>query len=292
MIRRTIYTLVAGALLTAGVLVAPTSSSAVPPDGTLLTMPWDTGILYSVDPADAQTTAIGGGDLISATGLTWDPVTQTLFGMDYEVLPASLYDVDPDTGAAVVIGSMGIDEPTGLDAQPGSGILFIAYDDPNGPGSILATVDKATAAVTDVGPTTRGQEIVRLRAIAFDPTDGSLYGASYDQRFWEVDPATGDLTQIPSDPVDAYGLSFDCDGTLYGAELEALTTIDPVGGVVTPIGPMDFAGDFTENLAILCDVEPPATTTTTTTATTVTPATAVPATPVAVAARLTPTFTG
>jgi hypothetical protein len=278
-----------GALLVSlgAIVVTPAVTSAVPPDGTMLTLGWDSGGYYSVNPADASTTLLGTSTLLSSTGLAWDSSTGTLFGMDYDNSPASLYVLDPDNGAATIVGSMGLDEPTGLDVQPGTGSLFITYDDPEGGGSILATVSKSTAAVTDIAPTLDAQAAVRIGALAFHPTTGVLYGMGYDDSFYLVDPATGALTLIDSDLGlgGAVGLTFDCTGTLYSAESN-LYTIDPATGTVTDLGELGLVAstdDFVENLTVICGAAAPTTTTTAAPTTTA---------PAVEAVEVVPTFTG
>jgi hypothetical protein len=269
------------------IIVTPSVTSAVPAEGTMLTLGWDSGGYYSVNPADASTSLLGTSTLLSSTGIAWDSTTQTMFGMDYDNSPASLYVLDPDNGAATVVGSMGLENPTGLDVQPGTGALFITYDDPEGSGSILATVSKATGGVTDVGPTLDGQVAVRIGAIAFQPGTGTLYGVSYNSELYQIDPATGALTLLFSDlgTGGAIGLTFDCAGTtLYGAE-DDLFTIDTSTGTVDFIGELGLVAatdDFVENLTVICGVTGPTTTT-------APPTTAAPA---VAADAVTPTFTG
>ena len=124
----------AAVVVSAGALVvAPSVTSAVPAQGTMLTLGWDTGGYYSVNPADTSTTQLGTSTLLSSTGIAWDSTTQTLFGMDYDNSPASLYVLDPDTGAATVVGWMELDEPTGLDVQPGTGASSSPTTTPTAP---------------------------------------------------------------------------------------------------------------------------------------------------------------
>jgi hypothetical protein len=290
--RKTALVLAATALLALGLVSGTPTAGAVPPDGTMLTLAWETGELFTIDPSDASTTAVGTSSLISSTAIAWDATSQTMFGVDYDFEPASLYTVDPDTAASSAIGSMDLDEPTGLDAQPGSGVLYMVYDNPDDAGSILATVDPATAAVTDIAPTLDGQEGIRLSGIAFDPTDGALYGLSYDDGLYEIDPATGTLTLLFAEVVNAYGLAFDCGGQLYAAD-DDLWTIDLGTGTATQVGLLDLGQDFTENLTVICAGAQPTTTTTTAAPTSTTAAPApVPVVTPARAVAATPRFTG
>ena len=304
--KKQLPTLVAAAAVWAVVALAPSPASAQP-DGTMLTLGWETQKLFTVDPSDASTAEVGTSGVTGSTGIVWDETTDTLFAMSYDLDPDELYTVDPDTGASTLVGSLGLDDPTGMEIQPGTGTLFITYDAAG--GSILATVDKASAAVTDVGPTLDGQVGVRIGAMAFHPDTGVLYALSYGEDLYELDPTTGALTLLFSNLPDvsgAFGLTFDCAGTLFGAQ-DDLVTIDPATGDVTVVGQLGLVasdGDFVENLTVICNQTPPtttteATTTTTSEATTTTSTTSTTAPPAepgaAQAARATvaqPTFTG
>ncbi len=232
--------------------VGGSPAGAVPPEGTMLALGWNTGSLFTVDPTDGSTEVVGPSTVLSSTGLAWDPTTGTFFAMDYDGEPASLFTVDGDTGATTTVGSLDLTDPTGLDVQPTTGTLFLAYDSDE--GSVLATIDKTTAAVTDLGPTLDGDVEVRIGALAFDPTDGTLYGLSYGEDLYEVDPATGALTLLFSDLDDtsgASGLTFDCAGNLFTAEND-LTSIDLETGATTVIGSLGLEDEFVENRTAVC----------------------------------------
>jgi DNA-binding beta-propeller fold protein YncE len=290
---------IAGALFVASIFVAVAlaaspPSGAVPPNGTMLTLTWETGTLYSVDPSDASTTEIGTDSFLSSTGIAWDRTTETLFGIDYDPDPGNLYTIDPDTGEETLVGSLGINSATGLEADPDTGVLYTVYDEPGG-GSMLATINKSTGAVTDIGETIDETEHVRISGIAISPIDGELYGYGYNSRFYRIEKETGLLSHIPVDEeIDGYGLAFDCSGVLYVSNADengTLYTLDiiegaPDSGEIEEVGTMSMDDDFSEDLTVICGVEPPPTTTSTTApSTTSTTAAARPA-------AVTPRFTG
>lgn len=290
---RTRRALVALGTATIAVMFLTLPAASVPPEGTMLTLTWTAPTLYSVDPSDAATTPVGASSLSDSTGIAWDPTTGTLFGVDWNLHPDHLYTIDPDTGSATQVAQLSVDRPTGLDVDPSTGVLYVVYDDDDEGGSILGTIDKATGAVTPIGPTLDEDERVRLSAIAVSPVDGTMYGYSYNNRFYSIDTSNGELSHLAIDTApDIYGLAFDCDGTLYGTDTDVdgeLYTIDVETGDVATVGFMDLDGDFTENLTVICSIEPPPTTTTSTTPT----STSTTSTTVRAATEpVTPRFTG
>lgn len=283
----------AAAALVGHLAITSPSSAAPPANGTILTLTWEEGSLYSLDPTTGAPTLLGTSNLLSSTGIEWDETTQTLFGIDYDNSPASLYTIDPATGAATVVGSLELDEPTAISSQPGTGVLFIAYDNPDGPGSVLATVNKTTAAVTDIALVQDAQDqAVRIAGMAFRRADGVLFGFSYADQLVQIDPVTAEATIIAPETVEGIGTDFDCQDRLLAIDSEnpgSLVEVDTETGATTPIGTVAYSNDsdFVEDLTVVCDVpEPTTTTTSSTTSSTTTTA------PAAQAVTVTPRFTG
>src|SRR5919202_1102568 len=149
--------------------------------------------------------------------------------------PSSLYRIDPDTGAATSVGSIGY-PVTGLALDPTSGTLYgvtasvessgvarqlLRLDDRTGAGTVvgslgdddisfnsggdlygfntatnaLAVINKATGAVTSLGDS--GVSETHGGALAFDPGN-TLWGVvdlDYGH-LWTFDTATGRATQV------------------------------------------------------------------------------------------------
>ena len=85
---------------------------------------------------------------------------------------ASLYRLDPDTGAVIeVIGPTGFNHVTAISVHPTTGVLYGVTNGPTfGTGSLLE-IDRSTGVATPVGPTGPHQ----IPDISFAP-DGTLYG--------------------------------------------------------------------------------------------------------------------
>jgi hypothetical protein len=126
-------------------------------------------------------------------------------------------------------------------------------------GAAATTSDLYTISIVDGTPTAIGPIGFAMTGLAFDPTDGTLYGATsnnsavHPHSLVTLDPATGagtfigDLTGT-SGVVD---LAFADDGTLYGfntSNPRCLVSINKgtgattsIGSAVSPSGPIEFA---------------------------------------------------
>ena len=115
----------------------------------------------------------------------------------------------------------------------------------------LYRVDPATGAVTVVGTFATPQG---MRALAFDPAAGVLYGATDlpvgagpPGLFYRIDPATAAVTQVGELSSAISGLGMDAAGRLFAtpASGDDLLRIDPITGATTRIGDMGF-GNFSD----------------------------------------------
>jgi hypothetical protein len=229
------------------------------------------GSLFSIDPTSGQATLIGstginGGDgEPEVSAIAFDRTTGTLYGIaGSSCTGAQLITINPSTGAATVIGTLtgaGFDgSPTpktsgclgGVDALTFSadGTLYAGGWSGGEPfGGKLLKVDKATAAVLAVYPTTGG---IQLSGLAFDAA-GTLWSSHGNNAAVAIHPvnvttgAMGTPVQLKSvtgalQAVVISDLAFGADGKLYASlpRLNALATIDlsdgATRGVVTLIG--------------------------------------------------------
>jgi glucose/arabinose dehydrogenase len=110
--------------LTVGVICILAGGS--PASATLFGVENDTDQLVTIDPATGAGTAIGALGLDNVNGLTYDPVTETLFGIQgvAGVGIDQLVTINTTTGAATVIGATGFSAVLGLAFDPATGTLY------------------------------------------------------------------------------------------------------------------------------------------------------------------------
>ena len=152
--------------------------------------------------------------------------------------PSTLYRVDPNSGAAVPIGPIGVN---------GVGSLAWSYDGHlYGVGSVggvanLIIIDPNTGVGTVIGPTGVGN----FQDIEFN-NNGTLYGFAAGN-IYTFNLTTGAATLVGATGFgfpDGNGLAF-VRGTLYNANNANLLSINPVTGAGTLVAPMTFGPGFT-----------------------------------------------
>jgi hypothetical protein len=184
-------------------------------------------------------------------------------------LDASLYDVNPATGAASNPRSTGRQRLGGITISR-EGILYVLSIELTGPpaGASLYTVDQNTGSTQRVGSLVAG---FPEGDIDFDPTSGLLYGVTRGgggSNLYRIDAQTAQLTLIGtiSGQLDSSAMAFDHAGTLYilntGQPVnESLLTVDVTTGQILQSVPLNLnlgsvAGmDFDRSTGILyvCD---------------------------------------
>lgn len=177
-----------------------------------------TNELYRVDPATGAVTIVGAfATPQGMRALAFDPSAGVLYGVtDQPAQPGNgplglLYRIDPTTaavtqigGVSSVISGLGMDAAGRLFATPASG------DD-------LLRIDTATGAATRVGDLGFGG----FSDLAFHPADGRLFGATYSQGLFVIDPLSGAATKL-GDYAAAPSISV-MSGLAFGAVPEPAT---------------------------------------------------------------------
>ena len=199
----------------------------------------DTDQVLLVDKQTAQVKQLAAVPVPLITGLAYDHESHLLYATDAE--SRLLVTIDPAAGGATtIVGNMQVVEPYAAAIDPADGTLYvIGQDSQVWPGeSILYTVDKATGAATEVGPT----GFAYISGLDFDPASGVLYGSVrdlYDEgALLSIDTGSGLATQL----VTTRGfttISFDENGVLYGVDPQAfclLYTIDVATGACSYVG--------------------------------------------------------
>jgi hypothetical protein len=186
--------------------------------------------------------AIAGMVLVSAVVAIGPAAAVTLYTNDNQ----TLYTLDSVSGALTPVGNYSIPPGEffigGLEFNTAGTLYGISA----GAGPRLYTLDPATGAATPVGPL--GIVFVYEGGLAFDPTDGTLYGVnqgdSFNPNLFTVNVATGQGTivgLIGGGKHDFGGLAFSPAGQLYGLDraTNALWRIDkanPAGAGTTQVG--------------------------------------------------------
>ena len=148
------------------------------------------------------------------------------------------------------IGNTGVQSLSGIDQQPGTGVLF-GSSGFNDTGTIY-TIDPATGAGTLVGAS--GFEAVS--GLAFD-LNGDLYGSAsafgntVTDRLIKIDPLTGAGTTVGTfqafgiDGIDGIAIH-PTTGVMYATSVISSTQADPLFSVNKATGAVKFLGTRTE----------------------------------------------
>jgi hypothetical protein len=221
------------------------------------------GQLYTINPATAVATLVGpvliGASPVGLTALAFHPLTGVLYGLTTNDGPnpeKSLITVNPATGAAALIGSIGANAAGDMAFSP-SGVLYAWQRS----GGNLVTISLTTGAATVVGPT--GAPFVGGGAVSF--VGGVLYAAvgGSDGPLYTVNTSTGAATAGPTltgAPIDGAmaAMTTSGGGVLYAVDSDQsssptqsrLVTINTTTGAVTQVAALDLPGD-TDALAFV-----------------------------------------
>lgn len=204
----------------AATLVAPTGLSglagiAFDDGGTLYAIDVDFGstTLYVIHPATGSDSVVGlTGETGGEGALVYDPGAGLLYSKANPISgggpSVELISIDPATGAATVIGNMGLttleSDPSGFELLPDDTLL--AFDPQSGLSDRMLTIDKVTGVASEIGPTGTppGSSV---GGVARDPDTG-VYYASDGVKLLSVNPSTGAATVIGPHGQTISGLSF------------------------------------------------------------------------------------
>ncbi len=194
-----------------------------------------TGELVTIDPGTGAATVVGDTRVGGLPGLAISSQ-----GGIYGVGGANsgtqdFYQIDAATGGVVLVGNTG----EGCVQAMAFGPNDVLYCVTNCVNQVLATVNVANGAMTP-GPIVP----IRMAGLAFDPTDGTLYGSTQGgDNLYTIDIVTGVATQVGalSLSVTIGDIHFDAAGNLFGVVGGGLgpnsyVAIDKTTGAGTPIG--------------------------------------------------------
>ncbi len=153
---------------------------------------------------------------------------------------ASLYTIDPATGAATLVGPIGFTRVSALDFNPSNGVLYGVGQDLLS-NAVLITVNTATGAGTEVGSLGLGGLV--SQDIAFRPSDSTLFSYNFGN-IYTINTTTGAATFVHTDPNGfplGDALAFSSAGTLYTADETDLRIVDQTaGGTITHLVNLNY----------------------------------------------------
>ena len=220
-----------------------TATTAGTPSGLLYGSTGDVnasggGRLWLIDVTSQSATLVGNTGFDRLGGIAFDS-NGTLYGVSGGAThpPSTFLTIDPTNGQATVIGLIS-DAAQGVDGLRfnSQGVLYGSSWDNNVSIGKLLTIDPSNADVL-TSLTLTGDGDAFCAGIAFDPLDvlyGSRGGGSHDADIDLIDPVTGVLTPIGPRETTISDVAFAPDGTLYGSSPNGnLYTIDPLTGAKT-----------------------------------------------------------
>jgi hypothetical protein len=153
--------------------------------------------------------------------------------------PSNLYTIDPTTGAATLVGPMGMEACSGL-ASAANGALYAVGHDPDNPNDwfSLFVVNPATGTATPIGESHHsfgGDNSSRIADLSFR-SDGRLFGyLESDDGLGYLNKATGAVTELGPTGVGCCGngIAFSAGGVLFHSNEDALHTLNQTTGNAT-----------------------------------------------------------
>ncbi len=173
--------------------------------------------------------------------------------------PSNLYLINPATGAATLVGPMGIASCSGL-AFDGSGVLYAVGRDPANPNDrfSLFTVNPNTGAATLIGESHHsfgGEGVSRISDLSFRSDNRLFAYLEWEDGLGRLNKATGAVNELGFTNTPSCcgnGIAFDAADTLFHANEEQLNTLHQTTGQFTLVGlhtwpnvycPVDEEGD-------------------------------------------------
>jgi hypothetical protein len=164
---------------------------------TIWTVDLTTAALLSINPSTgavsgAKPITSASGAPITIVSLAWNPITQILYGNTAvgfgNTLNDQLYQINPSTGAATLIGTIGFNSVFALGFS-NAGILYGISDT----SSQLVTINLASGSGSLVGPVS----LTSAFDLAFRPEDNVMFVAnSATSSLYTMNPATGASTLV------------------------------------------------------------------------------------------------
>ena len=157
--------------------------------------------------------------------------------------PSNLYVINPATGAATLVGPMGIASCSGL-AFDANGVLYAVGRDPANPNDwfSLFTVNPNTGAATPIGESHHSfgwDEGSRISDLSFRSDNRLFAYLESDDGLGRLNKATGAVNELGFTNTPSCcgnGIAFDAADTLFHANDYQLNTLDQTDGQFTLVG--------------------------------------------------------
>jgi hypothetical protein len=198
------------------------------------------GYLVSINPTNGAATPIGDTGLTMPGGLTYDPVSGTLYAID-TFGGGEVYSVNPTTGVATTLSGAGnVPVPGALAYRSAESRFYTNF--PGTSTNLIYRLDKATGLIFDyIGVVNKGGMggmAVRSDGVVFGTGPTSVTGPEMLFRIATTPGPPPRETDVGSTGAMIRGLSFHpTTGVLYGSTGSSLVTIDTSTGATTTIGP-------------------------------------------------------
>jgi hypothetical protein len=171
---------------------------------------------------------------------------EVLYGCNGGDYWSNLYMIDPGTGAALLVGPMGMTHCSGLAFGP-DGTLYAVGHDPDNPNdrSSLFFVNPATGEATPIGESHHGfaDERSRISDLSFR-FDGRLFGYLEPRDgLGTLNTATAAVTELGPTNVDGCcgnGIAFAAGEVLFHCNEDALHVLNQTTGEATVVADLTF----------------------------------------------------
>ena len=152
---------------------------------------------------------------------------------------ATLYNIDPNTGAATSIGAIGFNQVGAIDFDT-SGTLYGVGNRISDNAQVLLTINPTTGAGTEVGATTVS---AFFQDVSFRNSDDALYGYAGGNIYtFNISSGVATLLGNAGDGFPSgNGLAFSPFDTLYKADNNSLWTINQSNGSATTVTALNYA---------------------------------------------------
>jgi len=197
------------------------------------------GLFLTIDLLSGAATVVGPTGLSGVPGLAINSSGE-IFGT--ERISGDLYRIDAVTGSVLFVASTGVPFLDGIAFDENDVLYGVGFDPP---AFTLLSIDTSSGATTRVGP--RSDVITGL---AFDPTDGQLYGSLggfnpiNPDGIFQIDKTSGASVVLGATGLGGAtpDLMFDASGNMFGVKggggsPNNLISVDKITGAGLIVGP-------------------------------------------------------